>query len=88
MRKSKTIGFIQSCDIGIDSIGVRHQPRAIYLKEGVCHRKGNPLVAINEGMVLGKAFPQGRRLLDQVRVISRLGPEQRRFKKAGIADVL
>lgn len=86
MREVEIIGFVQTCDKSERGIRICRQPCPIDLQEGVRCRESNTLVAVNERMVLGKAFPQRRRFFDQIGVITSLGPKQSGFEQAGVTD--
>jgi hypothetical protein len=50
--------------------------------EGVSRGDGRPFVAVDEGMVLRKAFPQSGRFLDQVSVTARSWSEETGLEQA------
>ena len=59
---------------------------AVHQKKRERRREGYALVPVDERVVLRKAFPKRRRLLDQVAIVARLRPKKRRLKQSRIAD--
>jgi hypothetical protein len=55
--------------------------RAVDGEKGVGGGEGRPLVAVDEGMVLREAFPQGGGLLDEVGVVAGLRAVESGFRR-------
>lgn len=85
---AKGAGLKMPVDEGDDGFRLGFQPRAVEPEEDVHAGKGHALVAVNEAVVHREAFPERRRLLDQVRVVAGLWAQQRRLDQAVIADAL
>ena len=83
--KGEGVRLVKPGDKIICGLGVRRDAHAIDREKSIGRGEGDPLIAVDEGMVLREAFPEGRRLLDQVGVIARLGPEKGGFQQARIA---
>ena len=65
-------------------VGCQREP--VDSQEGVGDREGSALVAVDERVVLRQALPEGGGFGDEVGVVAGLGPEQRGFQLARIAD--
>ena len=69
-------------------VGVRRDAPSVDREKRIGRGKTDALVAIDEGMVSGQAFPKRGRLPDQVGVIAGLRSKQARFQQSGIAQAL
>ena len=85
--KGEVIGLVKPCDETIRRVGVGGDARTVDGKKSVGGGKSRALVAVNEWMVLRKAFPQGGRLLDQVGVVACLRSIEGGFENAVIPHV-
>ena len=65
---------------------IEFNPKAVHAQEGHGDRKGRALVAIDKGVILGKALQEGGGLFYDVSVITALRAGQRGFQRAAIAD--
>src|SRR5580693_3043152 len=83
--KGEAIGLVKPCDETLRRIGVGGDARAVDGKKSVGRGESRALVAVDERMVLGKAFPQGGRLLDQIGVVTCLRSIKGGFENAVIA---
>lgn len=84
--KVKPSGLVKAIDKCKRRIRIRRQGHAVGSQECVHYRERHSLVAVHKWMVLRQALPQGSRFRDEVLIIAGLGPEERGFKEAQIAD--
>jgi hypothetical protein len=75
-------------DENIRRFGIGRDARAVDGEKGVGGGEGRPLVAVDEGMVLREAFPQGGGLLDEVGVVAGLRAVESGFQQAAVADAV
>ena len=54
------------------------QPESVNRKKRRCYSNRNALIPINERMILRQALPKGSGLFDQILIVARLWPGQRR----------
>ena len=69
-------------------VGVRRDAPPVDREKRIGRGKTDALVAIDEGVVSGQAFPKSCRLPDQVGVIAGLRSKQGRFQQSGIPQPL
>lgn len=77
--------MLDEIERGISRCGDRN---AVYVQKGEGRRKSDPLVAVDERMVLGERFPKRGGLLQTVGIVAALRPIRSRFQKTGIAQPL
>jgi len=75
-------------DEGEGGVGVRRDAPPVDREKCIGRGETNALVAVDEGMVPGQAFPKRGRLPDQVGVIAGLRSKQGRFQQSGIPQPL
>jgi hypothetical protein len=81
----QVVRLVKSCDEGVGLGAGRLQVDAVDGEECVSRCKCRPFVAVDEGVTLRKAFPERRRLFDDIRIVLCLRSEQGRFEEAGVA---
>lgn len=84
-RLAEGAGFEVAVDERDDVVRLGLQPRAVEAEKDVHAGEGDALVAVDEAMVHRQAFPQRRRLLDEVGVVAGLRAKQRGFDQAEVA---
>jgi len=61
---------------------------SVHTKEGRRDCNGSPLVPVDEGVILPKAFEQGHGLLDDVAIITAPWPGQCGFQRPSVANAV
>ena len=70
-RLAKRACFEMAIDEVDGHLGLGFEACAVEAEKNVHTGKGDALVAVDEAVVHRQAFPQGRRLLDEIGVVSR-----------------
>jgi hypothetical protein len=78
--------LVQTEEEGVGGIVLELQPVTVHSQKASRDGDGNALVPIHEGMILGEAFPQGGRLLNQVLVVAAPRACQRRFQSPQVTE--
>ena len=76
---------VQSADEREGRIREGVYPHSVHQKKCEGRSEGHSLVPVDERVVLSQALPQRGCLLDQVRIVARLGTKERRFQQSGIS---
>ena len=79
--EAELIGFVETGDESVGLLRIRRQPRGVDGEEGKRGGESRALVAVDEGMVLRQALPEGGGFLDQVGVIAGLRPVKGGFEQ-------
>src|SRR5690554_898317 len=88
MDQFEAVGSIKPHDEPVRGISRGDQLNPVYLQEREGRGKRGPLVSIDERVVLCKAFPECRRLIQQVRIVSGLWPVQSCFNQPEVPDAM
>jgi hypothetical protein len=78
-------GFEVAVDEVDDVVRLGLQPCAVQAEKDVRAGEGDALVAVDEAVVHRQAFPQRRRLLDEIGIVAGLRAQQRGFDQAEVA---
>ena len=85
LLEAELICFVERGYEGVDLLGVGREPSPIDGEKRIGGGESRALVAVDEGMILGQAFPQRGGFLDVVGIITGLRPEKGCFEKSGIS---
>jgi len=84
--ETELVGFVKVGQELIRFEVIEFQTEAVDVQEGGGDGNGRSLVSIDERVILGEAFEQGSRLLDDVPVVATLRPGQGCFEGSAVAN--
>lgn len=84
--EAKLLSLIQSEQEAVGGEVIEFETKAVHAQEGGSHSDRDSLVAVDERMILRKAFEQRRGLLDDILIVAALWSCQRRLQCRAITQ--